>query len=72
MSIETREVLELCERLPAAERAAVANFARSLLARTGGAAASTGAVERWLVTARGVARPGVTTEGVMTLTRGEP
>jgi hypothetical protein len=71
MSTDTRELIELCERLPAAQRAEVADFARFLLARNAGAA-SAGAMERWLAAARGAARPGVTTDEVMALTRGEP
>lgn len=33
MSTQTRELLDLCERLPETERAEVADFARFLLAR---------------------------------------
>jgi hypothetical protein len=35
MSTETQELLEICEQLPAAKRAEVADFARFLLAREG-------------------------------------
>ncbi len=71
MSTETQELLDICEQLPEAKRAEVADFARFLLARNEDAAAL-GVTERWLATARGAARPGVTTEQVMALTRGEP
>jgi hypothetical protein len=71
MSGETQELLTICEQLPAAQRAEVADFARFLLARNGDAATQ-GATERWLATARGAAKPGVTTDQVMALTRGEP
>ena len=70
MSTDTRELIEICEQLPADKRAEVADFARFLLARSRGA--TPGAVERWLATARGAASPGVTTDAVMALTRGEP
>jgi hypothetical protein len=35
MSVETQELLSICEQLPEAKRAAVADFARFLLAREG-------------------------------------
>ena len=70
MSVETKELLSICEQLPQAKRAEVVDFARSLLDRNGDAA-SRGAMERWLATARGVATPGLTTDEVMSLTRGE-
>jgi hypothetical protein len=35
MSIETQELLSICEQLPEAKRAEVADFARFLLAREG-------------------------------------
>ena len=38
MTSDTRQVVDLCERLPPARRAEVADFARSLLAREVGAA----------------------------------
>jgi hypothetical protein len=71
MSTETRELIEICEQLPADKRVQVADFARFLLARDRGAAPA-GAVGRWLATARAAAKPGVTTDEVMALTRGEP
>jgi hypothetical protein len=71
MSVEARELIELCERLSAAERAEVADFARFVLARNA-AGASQGAMERWLASARGAAKPRVTTDEVMAWTRGEP
>jgi hypothetical protein len=37
MSGETRELIEICERLPQEKRAQVADFARFLLAREGDA-----------------------------------
>ena len=71
MSAETQELIRICEQLPEAGRAEVADFARSLLAKHRDAAAPA-AVERWLAGARGAATAGVTTEQVMALTRGEP
>lgn len=38
MSIETQGLIEICEQLPEAKRAEVANFARFLLAQEGDAA----------------------------------
>jgi hypothetical protein len=35
MSVETQELLSICEQLPAAKRIEVADFARFLLAREG-------------------------------------
>jgi hypothetical protein len=35
MSTETQELLDICEKLPAAKRVEVADFARFLLAREG-------------------------------------
>jgi hypothetical protein len=35
MSVETQELLSICEQLPQAKRAEVADFARFLLAREG-------------------------------------
>ena len=37
MSTETKELIEICERLPEAKRAEVADFARFLLAQQGDA-----------------------------------
>ena len=71
MSSETQEILRICEQLPAARRAEVADCARALLAGSGDPE-SQGAVARWLVGARGAAKPGVTTDQLMALTRGEP
>jgi hypothetical protein len=71
MSTETRELVELCERLPAAQRAEVADFARFLVARNAGAAPPKANAPP-SPAARGAAKPGVTTDEVMTLTRGEP
>ena len=74
MSTETRQLIEICEQLPPAQRVEVTDFARFLLARNsnGDAAPRREAAERWLAGARGAAKAGVTTEQVMTLTRGEP
>jgi hypothetical protein len=73
MSTETRELIRICEQLPAAQQAVVTDFARFLLARAsnGDSAARREATERWLAGARGAAKPGITTNQVMTLTRGE-
>lgn len=38
MSIETQDLIEICEQLPEAKRAEVADFARFLLAQEGDAA----------------------------------
>lgn len=71
MSGTTQELLEICERLPEAQRMEVADFARFLLARTGDAA-SAEATQRWLAGASGAAKQGVSTDQVLTITRGEP
>ena len=71
MSAETKELVSVCEQLPEAKRIEVTDFARFLLAKNQGAIAQ-GAVERWLAGARGAANTGVTTDEVMSLTRGEP
>ncbi|HZL35453.1 MAG TPA: hypothetical protein VFC78_09100 [Tepidisphaeraceae bacterium] len=67
MSIVTQELLSICEQLPDAKRVELADFARFLLASNGDA--PQGAAERWLSTARGAAMAGVTTDGVMAMTR---
>jgi hypothetical protein len=74
MSSETRELIRICEQLPAAQQAEVTDSARFLLARSSNddSAPRREAAERWLARARGAAKPGVTTDQVMTLTRGEP
>jgi hypothetical protein len=72
MSNETQELIRICEQLPQDKRLEVADFARSLLAKNGNSASQREAAERWLASARGTAKQGVTTEQVMTLTRGEP
>jgi hypothetical protein len=71
MSIETQELLNICEQLPEAMRAELADFARFLLAKNEDAT-PLDTTERWLATARGAAKPGVTTDEVMAITRGEP
>ena len=58
-------------KLPQAKRAEVADFARFLLAKNE-EATPLATTERWLATARGAAKPGVTTDEVMAMTRGEP
>jgi hypothetical protein len=72
MSSETKQLVEICERLPEAQRAEVADFARCLLAKNQSSALYNDVAERWLSTARGAAKPGVTTDQVMALTRDEP
>lgn len=71
MSVETQELVSICEQLPEAERIEVTDFARFLLAKSQGALPQ-GSVEQWLAGARGAAKAGVTTDEVMGLTRGEP
>ena len=71
MSVEADELLSVWTQLPETERVEVTEYARSLLAKTADAA-SRGAMERWLSTAHGAAKPGATTAEVMALTRGEP
>jgi hypothetical protein len=71
MSTDTRELIEICAQLPEAQRDEVADFARFLLNRAQGATAHQ-ASQQWLESARGAAKAGVTTEQVMSLTRGEP
>ena len=72
MSSETRELIQICEQLPEEQRIEVMDFARFLLARYSGATPRREAADRWLGGAGGAAKPGVTTDQVMTLTRGEP
>jgi hypothetical protein len=72
MSSQTRELIEICEQLPEAERAEVADFARFLLARNRDGGPNRETTERWLAGARGAAKVGVSTDQVMSLTRGEP
>ena len=69
MSPDTQDLIRLCERLPERERAEVADFARFLLAKA--EATDARAVEQWLASAVGAATPGVTTDDVMRLTRGD-
>jgi hypothetical protein len=70
MSSETQELLNICEQLPKAQRAEVADFARFLLAKNEDAT-PLDITEHWLATARGAAKAGVTTDEVMAMTRGE-
>ncbi|MBC7783418.1 MAG: DUF2281 domain-containing protein [Burkholderiales bacterium] len=70
MSAQTQELLNICEELPEAKLTELADFARFLLAQSKDAAAA-GATQRWLETARGAAKSGVTTDEVMNVTRGE-
>lgn len=51
MSTETRELIEICEQLPADKRVEVADFARFLLAKSRETTPQ-GAAERWLAGAR--------------------
>ena len=74
MSTDTQELLAVCEQLPEAARAEVADFARFLLAKAEALLpreVTDGAAERWFASTRGVAIAGVTTEQVMAMTRGE-
>jgi hypothetical protein len=71
MSVDTQELLSICEPLPAAQRAEMTDFARFLLSRNADAP-SRAAAENWLAGARGAAKPGVTTDEVIRMTRGEP
>lgn len=71
MSTDTRELIEICEQLPEAQRAEVTDFARFLLAKNQDAASRREAAERWLTSARGAARTGMTTDQVIALTRAE-
>ena len=70
MSDETQELLTICEQLPEAKRVEVTDFARFLLSQSSNAA-KPGTTERWLQTARGAAKPGITTDEFLSLTRGE-
>jgi hypothetical protein len=70
--MSTRELMEICERLPDADRAEVADFARFLLSKLDHNVPAKDAAERWLHRARGAAKPGITTDQIMSLTRGEP
>jgi hypothetical protein len=71
MSADTHELIRICEQLPEFQRAEVADFVRFLLAKNTDIAMGREAVERWLTGASGAAKPGVTTDQVMALTRGE-
>ena len=71
MSSETQELIQICEKLPQDQCAEVADFARFLLARNTDATPRREAAERWLANVRGAARTGMTTDQIMTLTRGE-
>lgn len=71
MSSDTKQLIEICEQLPEAERVEVTDFARFLLAKSRGTAPQREVAERWLSGARGAAKAGVTTDQVMSLTRGE-
>jgi hypothetical protein len=71
MSTDTQDLIRTYEQLPEAKRTEVADFARFLLARSQDAAPRQEAADRWLAGARGAAKPGVSTDQVMNLTRGE-
>lgn len=72
MSTETRELMEICEQLPEAKREALTDFARFLLSKNITAPSSREATEQWLEKAQGAGEPGITTDQVMKMTRGEP
>ena len=61
------EIEAAIEKLSAAQIEEIARWLESLRLKR----ATPPAVETWLRTARGTARPNVTTASVMTLTRGE-
>lgn len=71
MSTDTRELVEICEQLPEAQRAEVKDFARFLLTKNQDTAPCRQAADRWLTGAQGAAKAGLTTDQVMELTRGE-
>jgi hypothetical protein len=71
MSTDTKQLIEICEQLPQAQRVEVADFARFLLTKNRDTAPRREATERWLASAYGAAKPGITTDQVMALTRGE-
>lgn len=71
MSSDTKQLIEICEQLPEAQRVEVTDFARFLLAKSRGATPRRDVAEQWLTGARGAAKVGVTTDQVMALTRGE-
>ncbi len=71
MSTDTKQLIEICEQLPQAQRVEVAEFARLLLAKSRDATSRSEVTQRWLAGARGAARAGMTTDQVMALTRGE-
>lgn len=72
MSNDTQELIRTYEQLPQAKRVEVADFARFLLAQNQETGPQQDAAERWLASASGAAKPGTTTDQIMTLTRGEP
>jgi hypothetical protein len=62
-----KEIEAAIEQLPAPEVDALVSWLEQLRIRRGAAVP----VERWLERARGAGRAGVTTAGIMALTRGE-
>lgn len=71
MSTTTRELLDICERLPDAERIEVVGFAKALLERRQTPESRKAAFDKWIEKARGAGKPGVTTDQIMEMTRGE-
>jgi hypothetical protein len=71
MSTDTQELLRICEQLPEAKRAEVVDFARFLLKRDQERPSSGDATDRWLAGAEGAANSGLTTDQILSLTRGE-
>jgi len=70
MSTQTKELIDICERLPEKQQAELADFARHLL-QTNEEVSQSDAAERWLATATGAAIAGVTTKHLMALSRDE-
>lgn len=71
MNGETHELIRICQQLLEAEQHEVVGFARHLLACKQGDSGKV-AVERWLSTARGAAKRGISMDEIMALIRGEP
>lgn len=71
MSTETQKLIEICEQLPEAKQIEVTDFAQFLLSKSQGTEPRREAMQRWLKSASGVAKPGITTDQIMKLTRGE-
>ena len=69
MSVETQELLNICEQLPQAKRAELTDFARLLLAKDENT--HSGETQRWLTIAQGAAKMSMSTDELMKITRGE-